>query len=52
MCSLDEKDPLSKGIVKVGYSRKIDGHYFLVNDGRPLPDILTESFFYLEGSRI
>lgn len=52
MCSLDEHDPLAQTVEKMGYSRKIKGYYYAVNDGHPLPNNLTDSFFYMEGARI
>jgi hypothetical protein len=52
MCSLHDNDPLSRMMEKRGYVRKIKGYYYLVNDGHPIPETFTNSFFYLEGARI
>lgn len=52
LCSLSEKDSLAKVLHAKRYVRKIKGNYYLVNDGIPIADDLTNKGFYLEGARI
>ncbi|MBK7426551.1 MAG: hypothetical protein IPI60_05725 [Saprospiraceae bacterium] len=51
MCSLSEGDPLIRVFDSVK-SRRIKGNYYLVNDGRHIPDDLKGNLFYIDSARI